>query len=544
LLRQIQDLAPDVKSARTAQEAAGVEAGFGLQIAFESFPEVELAFESLPRERSGIELLNVRHEGERTLATVFVPDGKLGVFEDLIAAYLDESRDGKKGRPKNGALLDTIAEIRAATLAELWTDDPSALPRADDEMFWWEVWLPVRKERTAVTSEFKRLARGLGFRVADAELQFPERTVLLIHGSAGQMKRSVMTLNSIAELRRAKDTAEFFDSLRPDEQPMWLDDLLGRMSAPEPEAAVPHVCVFDTGVNHGHPLLELALDDGDLHTVEPAWGIDDSDGHGTAMAGLALAGNLTEALASREPIQIDHRLESVKLIPRDGANGGDAKHHGYLTIEAVARPEVTAPERHRVFSMAVTARDNRDRGRPSSWSAAIDRLAADADGQGQTPRLFVISAGNVDDRAAWATYPHSNATDGIHDPGQSWNALTVGAATHLVQITEANTNGYQAIAPAGGLSPFSTTSLSWKPHWPLKPDVVFEGGNAARDTLGEAWTMTSLSLITSNSAMQERLFTTATATREHLIKSERCHCERSKAIHIIDLSNIHGLARR
>lgn len=511
LLRQLQDLAPDIQSARIAQEAAGLEAGFGLQVAFESFPDVELAFESLGRTPSGIELLNVRFEDGRTLATVFVPDGKLGVFEGLISAYLDESRDGKK-RPRNSALLNTIAEIRAATLEELWTDDASALPRSDDEAFWWEVWLPVRDDRTAVTSGFKRLARGLDFRIAEGELQFPERTVLLVYGSAGQMKRSVLTLNSIAELRRAKDTAEFFDSLRPDEQPAWLDDLLGRMTVPEPGATVPYVCLFDTGANHGHPLVTLALDDHDLHTVEPAWGVDDGDGHGTAMAGLALVGNLAEALATQEPIQIDHRLESVKLIPRDGANGGDAKHHGYLTIEAVARPEITAPERRRVFSMAVTARDNRDRGRPSAWSAAIDRLAADADGQGQTPRLFVISAGNVNDRAAWATYPDSNGTDGIHDPGQSWNALTVGAATDLVQITEADTDGYQPIAPAGGLSPFSTTSLCWQSHWPLKPDVVFEGGNAAKDPLGEVLTMTSLSLITANSAVQDRLFTTATAT--------------------------------
>jgi hypothetical protein len=511
LLHQIKELEPGIESAREAQEAAGVDVGFGLQVAFESFPDVELEFESLARERSGIELLSVRHEGTRMLATVFVPDGKLGVFEDLIAAYLDESQDGKNA-PKNSALLNTIAQIRAATLEELWTDDPSALPRSDDESFWWEVWLPVRDDRTAVTNGFKRLAQGLDFRVADGELQFPERTVLLVYGSAWQMKRSVLTLNSIAELRRAKETAEFFDSLPPDEQPAWLDDLLGRMKVLEPGAVVPHVCLFDTGANHGHPLVGLALDDRDLHTVEPAWGVDDGDGHGTAMAGLALAGNLTVALASRAPLQIAHRLESVKLIPRDGANGGDAKHHGYLTIEAVARPEVTAPERHRVFSMAVTARDNRDRGRPSSWSAAIDRLAADADSQGQTPRLFVISAGNVNDRAAWATYPYSNATDGIHDPGQSWNALTVGAATDLVQITEANTNGYQPIAPAGGLSPFSTTSVSWQPHWPLKPDVVFEGGNAAKDQAGEVWTMTSLSLITANAAIQERLFTTATAT--------------------------------
>ena len=97
-----------------------------------------------------------------------------------------------------------------------------------------------------------------------------------------------------------------------------------------------YVCLLDTGVNNGHPLIKPVLAVPDLHTVEPAWGTDDSDGHGTAMAGLALIGNLTEALSSSDPVTIDHRLESVKILPEDGSNHGDAQHHGYLTIEAIA----------------------------------------------------------------------------------------------------------------------------------------------------------------------------------------------------------------
>src|SRR5690606_20912579 len=149
-------------------------------------------------------------------------------------------------------------------------------------------------------------------------------------------------------------------------------------------------------------------------------------GHGTEMAGLALLGNLTDALSSHTQIVVAHRLESVKLIPHDGANGGDAQLHGYLTIEAVARPMVTSPQRKRVFSMAITARDNRDRGRPSAWSATIDRLAYDSEEQGDAPKLFIVSAGNINDSNAWKKYPDSNSTDGIHDPAQAWNALTVG----------------------------------------------------------------------------------------------------------------------
>jgi hypothetical protein len=254
LLNQLESLRPQFEVARWTQEAAGREQGFGLQIEFETFPDIELAVQSLDRASSGIDLRNVRHEEQRTLATVFVPDGKLETFENLVRAYLDESKD-TKGGPRNYKLLNAISAIRAATLNALWTDDPAVLPSTDEETFWWEVWLPVRGDRAAITAQFKQLPEGLGFRLASGELHFPERTVLLAYGSAGQMKRSVLTLNSIAELRRAKETAEFFDSLPPAEQPAWLDDLRARLTVPAQGNEVPYVCLFDTGVNHGHPLL-------------------------------------------------------------------------------------------------------------------------------------------------------------------------------------------------------------------------------------------------------------------------------------------------
>lgn len=510
LLEKLHQLTPVLAEAAARQREAGLEEGIGLQIEFESFPDVELAFESLAKERSGIELRNVRQDNNKTYATVFVPDGKLGIFEKLITDYLDADKDNKTG-PAHSRLLNAISEIRAATLYALWTDTPDSMPTRDDEHLWWEVWLPTRGDRQGIVNQFKGMAAGLGFRNAPGVLHFPERSVLLVYGSVSQMKRSMMTLNSIAELRRAKETAEFFDALPPQEQPEWGDELNGRLTLPADGANAPYVCLFDTGVNNSHPLLQHALSNDDRHTVDPAWGVDDTEGHGTEMAGLALFGNLTDVLSAPGPVTISHRLESVKLLYEDGANGRDAQLHGYLTSEAVDRPTITAPYRKRVFSMAITARDNRDRGRPSAWSATIDRLAYDADTQGETPKLFVVSAGNISDPNAWMTYPDSNTTDGIHDPAQAWNSLTVGAMTNLARITEAGAQHYSPIAEIGGLSPFSTTSQTWEPHWPLKPDIMFEGGNAAKNALGAAWT-SSLSLLTTHAKPTERLFTTSNAT--------------------------------
>ena len=219
------------------------------------------------------------------------PDGKLDHFEGLIRDYLSEKRDSI-GRPRdNQRLIDAIRQIRAASLRALWTDAADEFPAEDEGPLWWEVWLPVRKQREIVLASFRRLAAAQGMETAQGELKFPERSVLLVRASVAQMQNSILTLNSVAELRRPKETADFFDSLPPEEQREWLEDLLARTQFTPDGNEVPHVCLLDTGVNRGHPLLAPALAVDDLHTVEPAWGTDDADGHGTQMAGLALAGD-------------------------------------------------------------------------------------------------------------------------------------------------------------------------------------------------------------------------------------------------------------
>lgn len=506
---QIDTLKPVAAEAARVQQEQRLESGLGLQIQFASQPDVVLAFESLANEGRKIELLSVRQEGEYTFANVFVPDGQLAHFEKYIAEYLEEKKNKNGGAIDHRKLVDAISSIRAAELRALWNDDQDLLPADPAELFWWEVWLPVRERRQAVVEDFKKLATLANCVVSDKQVDFPERTVLLMYGSQQQFSRSVLTLNCVAELRRAKETAEFFDGMTVDEQRRWADELLERTQFGEPDDAVPRVCLLDSGANRAHPLLDPLMHTADLHSVEPAWGVNDAANHGTGIAGLAGYGDLTEALAGTGPIEVLHRLESVKLITNGGANHGNAQHHAYLFAEGVARPEVAAPNRHRVFTSAVTASDYRDRGRPSSWSATVDSLAANPDDAGQHPRLFVLSAGNIDDAKAWADYSASLSTNLVHDPGQSWNAITVGACTRKVD-TE-NHPSLLPIAAEGGLSPFTTTSRTWDSAWPLKPDVVLEGGNAAKNDLG-AVGMTSLNLLTTHNEPITRLFTTTNAT--------------------------------
>jgi len=524
LRQQLEQVQSEIAAVAESQKQQELESGIGLQVAFTSFPEVELAFNQLARESSGIELysLNQNTEGTVTTATVFVPDGKLDVFERKITAYLDE-RKGMAGQSlDNHRLIDAIAEIRRATIDALWTDAPDCFPTQEEGQLWWEVWLPVRRDRDLVQRDFRRICEQFGINVSTHSLDFPERMVVQILGSLEQLTDALPLLNCVAELRRAKETAAFFNQLPVDEQSAWVDDLLSRTTFAEYGDDVAHVCVLDTGVNQGHPLLSQSLANDDLHTVEPDWGVDDQHGHGTSMAGLALFGDLTSLLDSDEPLHVGHRLESVKLINAEGESA-DGELFGWRTQEAMSRVQVTSSDRLRNFMMPITSDDGRDRGSPTSWSSRVDALVADADEYGAKPQLMMISAGNVG-AEGWPNYPDSNTTAGIEDPAQAWNALTIGALTHKTKLEGDDVDGYEAIAKTGGLSPHSRSSATWDSAWPVKPEVVFEGGNAAVND-GFASEMDSLDLLSVNHQPFVRSFTTTRATSAATALSARFMAE-------------------
>ncbi len=427
----------------------------------------------------------------KTFATVFVPEGKLHILTNKISDYLEKLTP--KGKFKNKDLVESISEIHRAALEALWTDDPDALPAGEQDAIWWEIWLRAGDDPQGTVDFFKTHAENLGMRVDPEIIRFPDRIVVSAWGTKAHLSRSVRLLKSIAELRRAKDTADFFTRMDAIEQREWMRALLGSVTPPPSEC--PLVCILDTGINRGHPMLQMFLPVDNLHAYDPAWNVDDRAGHGTEIAGLALYGDLSEALARNEPVQVTHQLESVKIKPHNIENPPHL--YGDITTEAVARAESQNPSHQRVICMAISATDTRDRGRPSSWSAAIDKICSGA--VDDTQRLMLIAAGNTPPEFRHY-YPFSSMSDaGIHDPGQAWNAITVGAYTDKAHFDVREYPDYQLVAPQGDLSPSSSTSLIWQRPWPLKPDIVLEGGNMAVDpAAGEADYIDSLGLLSTN----------------------------------------------
>jgi hypothetical protein len=113
--------------------------------------------------------------------------------------------------------------------------------------------------------------------------------------------------------------------------------------------------------------------------------------------------------------------------------------------------------------MAITfdrPEDSTHAGKPSSWSGGIDQIAYGH--RDDDRRLFVVSAGN----ATGQDYPAQNLERSIESPGQSWNALTVGAYTRKVQLDPERFPSHSPLAQEGELSPWSTTGVEWHSKWP------------------------------------------------------------------------------
>ena len=418
-------------------------------------------------------------------AMVWVSDAYRGAFLKLFEDYLNKDRKDT-GQPSNRALIANIGRIRRAVLEDLWQSD-GAPPRG--QLRWWELWLTPTLDAVAHVEAF---ATERSFPLGDRVLRFADRTVMWIKASWADLEVLPFTSIPLAEIREPEfiDTVE---DLPREDQDTLMSDLAERLTAAPTTA--PAVCHLDTGVRNSQVLLRDSLAAADVHSIFGDDGMPTHE-HGTQMAGLALLGPLDSDLLSDRDVVLRHRLESVKILPDRSSN--DPLAYGLVTAEAVSLPEISAPERTRVFCMPVTARPDRI-GEPSLWSASIDALAAGVgitrsdDGIGllgapdpSASRLFFISAGNVDPSAFETDYRAVCDLAPVEDPAHAWNALAVGAFTDLADVPQhPDFAGWVPVATRGDISPHSRTSLLFGARqWPIKPDICMEGGNLLTDGSG------------------------------------------------------------
>lgn len=399
----------------------------------------------------------------------------LNKVEKFLHEYTPKSRDTANPKPQFNTLISNIGDIEAATLRSFWQESQFPFPESEQEV-WWEIWIDNKDIVGKEVDYLNEICVPYGIQIGDKWIRFPEHSIGLIKGTPEMLSLSVLYCNKLAELRKPKDTSDFFTELNRIEQNDWINDLKARTFNQTAESKI-SVCLLDTGVNIGHPLLESLIPEHNLDTVIPVAGKADTggrSGHGTPMAGLILYGNLTEALATPHQIDIFHHLESVKLI--SPAKPHDPLNYGAVTQEAIDRALVINVDHKRVVCLAITTHETVHLGKPSSWSAAIDQYSFGTKDYHNDSTLICVSAGNLDDEVM-INYPLSNQDTSIADPAQAFNALTVGAYTDMGTVDPIIYPETQTLAARGSLGPSSCTAYIWENGWANKPDIVMEGGN-------------------------------------------------------------------
>ncbi|GIU38640.1 S8 family peptidase [Shewanella schlegeliana] len=425
-----------------------------------------LKIESL--DNNNIELLSVNTVDGLCTANVAIPLERIERFSNTINQYGHENTSS--GNAKNKPLIESISEIRSTSIRDLWfSNDP--IPD-ESEVRTYELWFTSKNlDFDDIEVKLATAANISNLTIRNGRITFKDRLVKLVSASLEQLNTFQVLTNLIVEVRPATTVCSEYINMSPSEQRAWSEGLTLTRSP----NAVP-ICILDSGVNIGHPLLSPISDSEVQVQYDPSWSAGDQLGHGTWMAGTSIYGDLKHQLTNME-VEITGKVESGKII--SGINVNDPELYGLITSHVVYSVDSMSPSDKRIYTLAVTA-DYTLLGAPSSWSATIDELASETPDD-PTTRLFVVSAGNFILNSA-RDIPTTNQNSSVQDPANAYNALTVG---YWCSEGLLNQSGYELFAELTDIGPTSTSSHSWHRGSPLKPEVIFEGGNFGYDTGSE-----------------------------------------------------------
>lgn len=485
LRQQLDESLADLQASLTLQKADGVPASKrGTAITISARPTVAIDVGQKRSTSPGLKLLNLRRTaGDKDAkdlpdqATFFITTNSLKSLRGNIESYGEweedptsqenaNDDDDDNSRPRNFWLFESGATIRSSTLRDFWTDQIDRFPRKKTKTEW-EVWT-----RPGFEKSFFKAAERLGIETVGMPTEFVETVVRNVSATPQQLESLVRSSAAVVELRSASTFVSDFYDMEPERRSLAVAGIASRISGPPLDA--PRVTILDTGVNRSHALLAGSLPQARCHTLKKSWGVIDSRGHGTKMAGIAQFGDLHDITSSSAPLVLETALESVVVAsptPPGDIPARDALGRAVALVER-------EPHR-RVFCLAQTAQGEAEDGRPTSTSAVLDQLAY---GDGEETRLFCAAVGNVPHSPAEpyqiADYANRNDRFGIQSPAQAVNALSVGA------VSLKDHGSSKLVAPVGDLMPTSRTAGPWLHPHPSKPDIVMEGGNFSIDADG------------------------------------------------------------
>lgn len=442
-------------------------------IEFSSLGNFDLAFWSLETKASWIDLLNtkIKYDSDWNIikqATVFIPYWKEDIIKNKILKYEQDNPEGWK--PKNQNLVSWIENIKKALLESFWTDSRSFTSIWNNKELY-EIWLNILDDENKENykQNFINSLNTLWLEFKNSFLQFPTNLVMIIYADKNDLERLIMNSDYISEVKLAKEVSTSIWDLNNFEQSEWTDELLNRIEISNDIKS--RVFVLDTWVNEWHPLLKKIVDK--IDSIDPTWWYHDHEWHWTEMSWIVWYWDLIKSFQTSEKIKLSHKLWSVKILPPKIKWNNPKELWWDFTKRAISRAEIISPLNAwnvNSYCLAITAEDDINEWRPSSWSASVDQIIFN---EWNIWKNILISTWNSN--ILNNKYPEYCQSSEIEDPGQSWNAITVWAYTDKCIINDVWT--HNPLAKTWEMSPHNRTSLVFSKWWPIKPEIVFEWWN-------------------------------------------------------------------
>ncbi|EGE9794910.1 S8 family peptidase [Salmonella enterica] len=257
-----------------------------------------------------------------------------------------------------------------------------------------------------------------------------------------------------------------------------INTLPARLISPAENAA--KICILDSGINTNHPLLSSAI--AESASFIPGQDEFDQEGHGTAVASIALYGDV-EACNQSNFWQPQLWLYNGKVL-------NEQAEFNAKTIESTLTAAVAyfTDLGCRIFNLSLgNANAPYDGKHVRGMAYLLDTLAR------QYNVLFVVSTGNFSGsdeppvpQNSWRDeYPDYLLHEAsiIIDPAPALNILTVGSVARHNATSDAQRrpNDIQHLSPATENQPSPFTRHGPSVKGAFKPDIVAHGGNFASD---------------------------------------------------------------
>ena len=300
----------------------------------------------------GIRQSAAGEEGGRRTMVLHVQDREA---QDYLTERVERYRTGdltEAGNPPLAGVMQPIDDFRPTELADIWREDPAALPDGDGTALWWGLWC-----WDVFVDDVTGLARALGMQVApeDRWSTFPDVRVVPVHATRGQVQAMLdLGQPGLAEIGFATDDPAILVDLSGRNRTAW--SMTSRVVSSGPEqmcrrsvCSIPGsiVAIRLSSLRWRHRMHRRSTR---LGRRRPLWRTGARHAHG----GPRAHGDLTGPLADASTLELRHRLESVKFLSPIPRAEDDPANYGAITKAAVALAEERNPDRVRTICSAAT----------------------------------------------------------------------------------------------------------------------------------------------------------------------------------------------